>query len=97
MTERRIRRRQPEAAAHSILAATAAIRRRKAARVVAAVPVAAASGCSAVWMEADEVVSVAEPELFLAISQWYDDFSQISDDDVQRLLENAATSMPHAA
>ncbi|HEX7422696.1 MAG TPA: hypothetical protein VF311_02245 [Terriglobales bacterium] len=48
-------------------------------------------------MEADEVVSVAEPELFLAVSQWYENFSQISDEDVQRLLENAAGSMPRAA
>lgn len=62
-----------------------------------AVPVAPASGCSAIRMEADEVVSVAEPELFLAVSQWYENFSQISDEDVQRLLENAAGSMPRAA
>jgi predicted phosphoribosyltransferase len=48
-------------------------------------------------MEADEVVSVADPELFLAVSQWYENFSQISDEDVQRLLENAAGSMPRAA
>ena len=62
-----------------------------------AVPVAPASGCSAIRMEADEVVSVADPELFLAVSQWYENFSQISDEDVQRLLENAAGSMPRAA
>jgi predicted phosphoribosyltransferase len=48
-------------------------------------------------MEADEVISVAEPELFLAVSQWYQDFSQITDEDVQRLLENAAGLMPRAA
>ena len=81
----------------SILAAIVAIRRRKAAQVVVAVPVAAAFGCSTVRMEADEVVSLAEPELFFAVSQWYEDFSQISDEDVHRLLENAAGSVPSAA
>ncbi len=81
----------------SILAAIAAIRRRKAARVVVAVPVAPASGCSAVRMEADEVIRLAEPELFFAVSQWYEDFSQISDEDVHRLVENAAGSVPSAA
>jgi len=81
----------------SILAAIAAIRRRNAARVVVAVPVAPASGCSAIRMEADEVVSVIEPELFLAVSQWYQDFGPVSDEDVQRLLENAGGSMPRAA
>ena len=81
----------------SILAAIAAIRRRKAAQVVVAVPVARASGCSAIRMEADEVVSVAEPDLFLAVSQWYQDFSQISDDDVRSLLDRSAASIPRAA
>ena len=81
----------------SILAAVAAIRRRKPARVVVAVPVAPASGCSAIRMEADEVISVAEPELFLAVSQWYQDFRQISDEDVRSLLDRSAPSIPRAA
>lgn len=81
----------------SILAAIAALRRRNAARVVVAVPVAPASGCSAIRMEADEVVSVEEPAMFLAVSQWYRDFTQVRDEDVQRLLKNAVNSVPHAA
>jgi predicted phosphoribosyltransferase len=81
----------------SLLAAIAAIRRRKAARIVVAIPVAPAYGCSAIRAEADEVVSVAEPEQFLAVSQWYEDFSQISDDDICSLLNQAAGSLPHAA
>ena len=81
----------------SILASIAAIRRRGAARVVVAVPVAPASGCSAIRMEADEVISVAEPEMFLAVSQGYEDFTQISDEDVRRLLERPVDSLPRAA
>ena len=81
----------------SILAAIAAIRRRRATRVVVAVPVAPASGCSAIRMEADEVISVEEPELFLAVSQWYRDFTQVSDEDVQKLLQNAESPVPRAA
>ena len=81
----------------SILAAIAAVRRGGAARVVVAAPVAPASGCSAVRMEADEVISVAEPETFLAVSQWYEDFAPISDEDVCRLLGNPVSQMPHAA
>jgi putative phosphoribosyl transferase len=81
----------------SILAAVSAIRRRQAARVVVAIPVAPASGCSAIRMEADEVISVAEPEMFLAVSQWYENFSEISDEDVRMLLEEAAGGMPRAA
>jgi putative phosphoribosyl transferase len=81
----------------SVLAAIAAIRRRRAARVVVAVPVAPAFGCNAVRMEADDVISPLEPELFFAVSQWYEEFSQISDEDVHRLLENARGSEPSAA
>lgn len=80
-----------------MLAAIAAARRGRAVRVVVAVPVAPAFGCTAIRMEADEVVSVAEPELFLAVSQWYENFDQISDEDVQRLLGNAFGSTPRAA
>lgn len=81
----------------SILAGIAALRRQQAERIVVAIPVAPATACSAIRMEADEVVSVAEPEMFFAVSQWYSDFSQTSDDDVRRLLEQAALSMPRAA
>jgi predicted phosphoribosyltransferase len=80
-----------------ILAAIAAVRKQGAARVVVAVPVAPATGCSAIRMEADEVISVAEPETFLAVSQWYEDFSQVSDDQVRALLERATSFMPRAA
>src|SRR5499433_2200972 len=81
----------------SILAAIAAFRRKSASRVVVAVPVAPASGCSAIRMEANEVISVAEPELFLAVSQWYRNFAQVSDEDVLRLLGCVENAMPRAA
>jgi predicted phosphoribosyltransferase len=81
----------------SILAAIAATRRQGAARVVVAVPVAPAAGCSAIRMEADEFVSVAEPVAFLSVSQWYRDFAQVSDEEVQRLLRRAERSMARAA
>jgi len=81
----------------SMLAAIAAIRRRSAARVVVAVPVAPAFGCDAIRMEADEVVSVAEPEMFMAVSQWYEDFTQISDEDVRHLLESGWDSLSRVA
>ena len=80
-----------------ILAAIAAVRRQGAARVVVAVPVVPANACSAIRIEADEVICVVEPEMFLAISQWYEDLSQTSDDEVRTLLERSGSSMPRAA
>jgi putative phosphoribosyl transferase len=81
----------------SILAAIAALRRQKAARIVVAIPVAPASACDAIRMEADDVVCVAEPAMFLAVSQWYENFTQTTDEDVCALLEQAAWPMPRAA
>jgi len=81
----------------SILAAITAVRRRGATRVVVGVPVAPASGYRAIQMEADEVISVAQPDIFLAVSQWYRDFTPVSDEDVQWLLENTMSPMPSAA
>lgn len=78
-----------------ILAAIASVRRQEAARIVVAIPVAPATACNAIRMEADEVISVTEPETFLAVSQWYEDFSQTSDDEVCALLERS--SIPRAA
>jgi predicted phosphoribosyltransferase len=48
-------------------------------------------------MEADEVITVAEPAQFLAVSQWYQEFSQVSDEVVQRLLQSAHASTARAA
>ena len=47
-------------------------------------------------MEADEVISVEEPEMFLAVSQWYRDFKQVSDEDVQGLLASGSSMSPAA-
>ncbi len=81
----------------SILAVIAAVRRQNAARIVVAVPVAPVLGCSAVSMEADEVVSVASMDLFFAVSQWYQEFAQVSDEDVQQMLRSAGTPASRAA
>jgi len=81
----------------SILAAITAARRKGASHVVVAVPVIPACGSSAIRMEADKVISVAEPEMFLAVSQWYEDFSPVTDEEVCRLLGNPVSPMPRAA
>jgi putative phosphoribosyl transferase len=67
-------------------AAAAALRSLGAARLVAAVPVAPKESCDAVREVVDEVVCASVPERFQAVGEWYDDFSQISDQEVSELL-----------
>jgi predicted phosphoribosyltransferase len=44
--------------------------------------------------QADEVVAVILPERFYAVGQWYEDFSQTSDEEVRELLAQAARRHP---
>jgi putative phosphoribosyl transferase len=67
-------------------AAIAALRKQHPERIVVAVPVAAADTVRILEREADEVVCLATPAPFLAIGRWYDNFQQVSDDEVRELL-----------
>lgn len=67
-------------------AAVAALRTERAARVLVAVPVGATEVCQELEREADEVVCLMTPDHMGAISLFYADFSQTSDDEVRSLL-----------
>ena len=71
-------------------AAVKALRQRGAATIVVAVPVGPPDTCREFEDEADEVVCASEPEFFQAVGQYYEDFSQTSDDEVRDLLARAA-------
>jgi putative phosphoribosyl transferase len=70
-------------------AAVLALRRRKPARIIAAVPVAAVSTCEEFKDEVDEIVCATTPKPFYAVGQWYENFSQTTDAEVQELLRRA--------
>jgi putative phosphoribosyl transferase len=65
-------------------------RSQGAARVILAVPVAPREAVARLSDEADEVVSLATPEPFFAVGQWYESFPQTSDREVVDLLERAS-------
>lgn len=69
------------------LAACRVVRARGAARIVLAVPVAPNGWPARIGGEADETVSVHEPEFFYAIGQFYRDFTQTADEEVMACLE----------
>ncbi|UZQ53295.1 phosphoribosyltransferase [Trichothermofontia sichuanensis B231] len=58
-------------------------------RLVVAVPVAASAVCQELREQVDEVICTLIPPSLQAIGLWYDDFSQTSDAEVQRLLSLA--------
>jgi putative phosphoribosyl transferase len=73
----------------SMRAAAMALRRLNPVQVVVAVPVGAAETCAEFGAYADEVICAETPEPFWAVGNWYDDFSQTTDEEVRELLELA--------
>jgi len=70
-------------------AAVEALRQLRANRIVVATPTAALSTVRAMRSEVDEMVAVITPANFVGVGQWYEDFSQTSDDEVRGLLAEA--------
>ena len=73
----------------TIRAAISALKQQAPARIVVAVPVAPPDTIAALSQEADEVICLTTPEPFIAISRWYLDFPQTSDEEVKDLLKRA--------
>src|ERR1700758_2173984 len=70
----------------SMLAAVRALRAAEPQSIVVAVPVGPQSTCGELAREVDEVVCATMPPGFEAVGQAYDDFHQVSDDEVRELL-----------
>jgi putative phosphoribosyl transferase len=71
-------------------AAIDALRQMKPAHIVIAVPVAPGSTCDRLRPEVDDLVCLEAPEPFYGVGQFYFDFSQVSDHEVNELLDRAA-------
>jgi putative phosphoribosyl transferase len=76
----------------TMLAAVSALRKSNPTSIIVAVPVAAAETARKLRDSADRVVFVSAPPDFYAVSMWYEDFSQTSDEEVRNLLEAAAAT-----
>ena len=70
-------------------AAVEALREQKPAKIVVAIPVCAPETCREIQKLADDTVWLFAPEWFHGVGQFYDDFSQTSDEEVRRLLAAA--------
>jgi putative phosphoribosyl transferase len=67
-------------------AAVQALRAQGVAKTIVAVPVAPPDVCAEFRSEVDELICVLMPWDFRAVGRFYDDFSQISDEEVRELL-----------
>lgn len=67
-------------------AAIAAVHRQAPTEVVVAIPLAPPDTLIRLREEADRVLCLHAPEPFYSIGQWYDQFEQLTDEEVRRLL-----------
>ena len=81
----------------TIRVAIVALKTQSPTRLVVAVPVAPLSTCEELREEVDEVVCLLSPKEFWAISLWYQNFPQTSDEEVCNLLERANRERSAAA
>ena len=72
-----------------MLVAVKKVRQEKPAKIVVAVAVSPKETAARFAAEVDEFVAVIIPEIFWgAIGYYYDDFSQVSDEEVMALLKS---------
>ena len=69
-------------------AAVAALRKQSVTKIVAAVPVGAPETCRELEREVDEMVCAFRPASFHGVGQFYEDFSQTTDEEVRELLND---------
>ena len=66
------------------------LKQRQVARCVVGVPVSSPETCAEIRAEVDEIVCAITPADFRAVGQFYEDFSQATDEEVRELLASAA-------
>jgi putative phosphoribosyl transferase len=77
------------ATGNSMRAAVQSVRRRGPKEVVVAVPVGPSEVVAEIAREGAQVVCLEQPSFFFAIGQFYNNFEQVDDSEVRRLLEVA--------
>jgi len=81
----------------TLRAAIRSVRAHHARRIVVALGVSPQDTFHRLSEEVDEVVVLAVPELFFAVGEWYHRFPQVSDEEVQLLLERDRRPIAPAA
>jgi len=78
----------------SMRSAARAVRKKEPRRLLIAVPVASVRSCEEMADEADEIICLCTPVDFHAVGEWYDDFRQVTDEEVLAMLGEARKCHP---
>lgn len=69
-------------------AAIQLLKSQNASRIIVAVPVGAQNTVEILNMEADEIIVLKQPSPFYSVGQWYEDFTQVTDEQVKEILDH---------
>ncbi|MBT2366004.1 phosphoribosyltransferase [Streptomyces sp. ISL-10] len=78
-------------------AAVHVVRGMDPAEIVLAVPVCSKESAAVLRAEVDDLVCLHTPEAFHSVAQWYEDFGQVSDEEVIGILRAATSAGPRAS
>jgi putative phosphoribosyl transferase len=81
----------------SMQAAVLATRQKHPAVIVVAVPVGPPEVLRSIEAVADQVICLQSPEIFSAVGEFYENFEQVTDDDVERVLKLHSRFLPGSA
>jgi len=81
----------------TMVAAVRAVRSQSPKRIVVAAPVASSNAVELLREEADDLVVLDMPPDFFSISQFYDEFPQVSDEEVSNALQHTSRRPSKAA
>lgn len=70
----------------TMLAAIKTVKAEKAKEVIVALPVAAPDSLAKIQSEVDKIICLLQPDHFFAVGQFYENFDQVTDEEVKLLL-----------
>jgi predicted phosphoribosyltransferase len=76
----------------SMRAAVEAVKTVQPKKVVVAVPTASAEACGDLKGRVDDAVCAQTPSPFFGVGAWYEEFSQVNDQQVRQILEDSRQS-----
>jgi putative phosphoribosyl transferase len=74
------------------IAAARSLRKQEPGKLILAVPVAPRASLAKLETEVDEIVCLRTPEPFVAVGAWYEDFGQVTDDEVREAIKPGVSS-----
>ncbi len=76
-------------------AAILSLRKKNPAHIVMAVPVAAPEVCKRFQQEVEKAICLYDPQPFYGVGMWYQNFTQMTDDEVRSVLAEAVQIREH--